>query len=292
MPAENTDPFQPPTPEQFEAHLRDHPANPPSVWQLRTPWLVALALIVLSFATAGPVSGLLPLVALAWLFIHTSIRTRRAMSLQIRVRRTQEVGMLRRYNDSLRLGWQLLPQVTPAPLLHGQTVAMIAHSLDSLGHYDAAIVGYDHLLSRLPPGEPITVHIGVSRAAAALGAERLSDADDALRRLRGPVEPFDHTPISAAYRLAKLTQQVRTHHFDEGVHESEGLIDALRPLGVEAGYGHALMALCHYHNPITNTDPDDSQLAAKSWWQQATLLLPPDTLLHRFPELAPLTELS
>jgi hypothetical protein len=292
MPDEPSQPFQPPAPEQFQAYLRDHPANPLSPWQLRAPWLIALVLFALSFATVGPASAILSLAALFWFITHTSIRSRRAMSLQTRARRTQETAMLRRYTDALRLAWQLLPNVAAAPQVHGQTVAMIAHTLDSLGHYDAAIVGYDHLLSRLPLGQPITVHIAVSRAAAALGAERLSDADEAIRRLRGPVEPFEHTPISAAYRLAKLTQQVRTHHFNEGVQESPGLIDDLRPLGVEAGYGHALMALCHYHDNNAITNHSNPQHDAKSWWQQATLLLPPDTLLQRFPELAPLTELS
>ncbi len=287
--------FAPPTPEQFDAHLRCCPVNPPSKWQARAPWLVALALFALSYLTAGPASALLPWVALAWLLGHSSIRTRRALALEAQVRRTQEIAMLRRYPEALRRGWRALPRVVPNPMLHGQTVAMIAHCMDTLGSYDAAIVGYDYLLKRMPSGQPITVHIGVSRAAAVLGAERLSDADDSLRQLRGAVEPFENTPISAAYRLAQLTQQVRTHHFAEAVSESTGLVEALRPLGVEAGYGHALMALCHYHcpenGPDTNASPD-AHRSARTWWDQATLLLPSGSLLHRFPELAPLTELA
>ncbi len=290
MPAKPTPHFQPPTPEQFDAHLQNYPANPPSKWQTRTPLLIAVALVCMSIVMTGPLSTILPLVALAWLFGHTSFRTRRAFALEAQVRRTQEIAMLRRYPEALRTGWKYLPQTVPAPMLHGQTIAMIAHCLDTMGCYDAAIVGYDYLLHRLPPGQPIAVHIGVSRAAAALGAERLSDADDSIRRLRGAVEAYENTPISAAYRLVKLTQQVRTHHFTEGIHESEGLVEALRPLGVDAGYGHALMALCHYHS--TDADPITPNQSAKTWWEQATLLLPPESLLQRFPELAPLTELA
>jgi len=138
------------------------------------------------------------------------------------------------------------------------------------------------------------VHIGVSRANAALGADRLSDADDSIRRLRGAVEAFPDTTISATYRLAQLAQQVRTHHFAEGVKENDDLLDALRPLGVEAGYGHALMALCHYHDPTQGETADDATAhdAAKQWWGRATLLLPSHTLLSRYPELKPLTELA
>lgn len=292
MPVDLSATFSQPSPQEFESHLEQHPARPLSWWAARAPLLIAAALFGLSLATADPLRALLPWVALAWLFGHTAVRARRAQALESRVRRTQEVAMLRHYSEALRRAWRLLPQTVPAPLLHGQTVAMIAHCLDTLGSYDAAIVGYDYLLKRLPPGQPITVHIGVSRAAAALGAENLSDADDALRRLRGAVEPFQNTTISAAYRLAQLAQHVRTYHFQEGVNESDGLVEALRPLGVEAGYGHALMALCHYHQPDTDDSPGGSREAAQSWWRQATLLLPPGTLAQRFPELAPLMELS
>lgn len=286
--------FAPPSPEQFEEHLRAHPVNPPGKWQVRAPILVAAGLLGLSIATTGPVSALLPWIGLAWLFGHNWVRAQRAMRLESQVRKSQETAMLRRYPRSLREAWRILPQATPMPALHNQTVAMISHCLDSLGCYDAAIVGYDYLLHRLPPGEPITVHIGVSRANAALGAERLSDADDSIRRLRGAVEPFKDTTISAAYRLAQLAQQVRTHHFAEGAQENGDLIDALRPLGIEAGYGHALLALCHYkqnhHGNEAGAPPAHD--AAKLWWGRATLLLPPDSLLQRYPELVPLTEMT
>ncbi len=293
MPADSKTGFSPPSPEQFDAYLRSHPPSPMSKWQLRAPLLVAALFLGMSLATSEPISAVLPWVGLAWLFGHNGVRSRRAMRLEAQVRQSQEVAMLRRYPQALREAWRVLPQATPAPNLHSQTVAMIAHCLDSLGCYDAAIVGYDYLLQRLPAGEPITVHIGVSRANAALGAERLSDADDSIRRLRGAVEPYPDTTISAAYRLAQLAQQVRTHHFAEGAGENDDLIEALRPLGVEAGYGHALMALCYYHQyDGLETEDKPKHETARLWWGRATLLLPADTLLKRYPELVPLTEMT
>jgi len=281
--------FSPPSPKQVGAHLNQHPASPPSVWSIRTPLLIAAGLIVLSIAMDGPVGSLLLWVALGWLFGHSAYRTHKAQVLETLVRKSQELAMLRRYPEALRRAWRLLPKAQGNPMLHSQTVAMISHCLDALGAFDAAIVGYDYLLKRMPPGQPITVHLGVSRAFASLGAENLSDADDALRRLRGAVEPFDHTPISAAYRLTRLAQQVRTHHFADAVQQRDGLLEALRPLGVEAGYGHALMALCYTQQP--QPDGDDSIDQTRKWWDRATLLLPPGTLIDRFPELKPLAEL-
>jgi hypothetical protein len=294
MPAVPPKSFVPPSAEQFEAHLRSYPPSPPSKWQVRVPILVAALCLGMSLAISGPVSALLPWIGLGWLLGHNWVRAQRAVRLEARVRSSQEVAMFRRYPGALREAWRVLPQTVPMPALHSQTVAMIAHCLDSLGHYDAAIVGYDYLLRHLPPGDPITVHIGVSRANAVLGADRLSDADDSIRRLRGAVEPYRDTTISAAYRLAQLAQQVRTHHFAEGAVENDDLIEALRPLGVEAGYGHALMALCHYHQHGDGEDTDvpTPRDTARLWWERATLLLPEDTLTKRYPELVPLTEMT
>ncbi len=283
--------FSPPDPQQFASYLQQHPAQPPSPWSVRLPLLVAVGLIGVSMLTEGLLAALLLWSALIWLFGHTSVRARRAQALERLVHGAQELAMLRRFPEALRRGWRLLPKASKSPHLHGQTVAMIAHCLDALGAYDSAIIGYDYLLQRLPPGQPIAVHIGLSRASASLGAENLSDADDALRRLRGAVETFGNSPISAAYRMLRLAQQVRTHHFAEGVEDSGGLTEALRPLGVEAGYGHALMALCHYHYVDPDADPDQSRASAVKWWEQATLLMPPDALVQRFPELSPLMEL-
>ena len=294
MPTPPTRGFAPPSSEQFEAHLQAYPPNPPGKWQLRAPLLVAGALLGVSLMIPGWPAVVLPWVGLAWLMGHNWLRTQHNMRLEAIVRQTQETAMQRRYPEALRDAWRILPQAVPAPALHSQTVAMIAHCLDSMNCYDAAIVGYDYLLDRLPAGEPIAVHLGVSRANAALGVDRLSDADDSIRRLRGAVEQFPDTTISAAYRLAQLAQQVRTNHFAEAVSENDDLVDALRPLGVEAGYGHALLALCHYKQAQApahdQADASDEPRQAHDWWAKATLLLPPDTLIERYPELKPLTE--
>ena len=300
--------FSPPSAQQFADYLKSHPVNPPSIWALRTPMLIAIGLLVLSMVTGGVAGVLLPWIALAWLFGHSAVRTLRAQALEAQVRRSHELAMLRRYPEALRAGWQQLPASCVNPMMHSQTVAMISHCLDTLGQYDAAIVGYDYLLKRLPGNQPVAVHIGVSRAGAALGAENLSDADDALRKLRGAVEPYKHTAIGAAYTLTLLAQQVRTHHFEDALNESDDLIASLRPLGVEAGYGHALMALCYHkkhqadtgselsesniNNPQDDASTPDALQQARLWWQRATLLLPPEALVDRYPELKPLRELA
>lgn len=287
-----TTPFAPPSAQQFAEYLERHPANPPSWWSARLPMLVAAALIGVSLVTEGMLTAVLPWIALAWLFGHTTLRARRAQMIQVMFKQAQEIAMLRRYPEALRRSWRMLPKVAVSPMLHSQTVALIAHCLDAMRSYDAAIVGYDNLLKHLSPGQPIAVHLGVSRAAATLATDNLSGADDSLRRLHGAIEPYRNTPISAVYRLTQLAQQVRTHHFAEGVEEGGDLIEALRPLGVEAGYGHALMALCYFHQQGPDVDAQRSSESAINWWRQATLLMPAGALIERYPELGVLRELA
>ncbi len=122
----------------------------------------------------------------------------------------------------------------------------------------------------------------MQRAIASLFTHQLSDADDALRRLRGPVEALAQTPIDASYRFALLFQSVQTAHYAEAIDESDGLLEALRPMGVEAGYGHALLAWCFAQR--NDADRDDAS-HARSWWQRATTLMPASALYARFPEI-------
>ncbi len=125
--------------------------------------------------------------------------------------------------------------------------------------------------------------MAIHRAIAKLLCDHLTDADDALRKKRGAAEQYPDTPIAAAYRYAALVQQVQTNHFADAVAASDDLVVQLRPLGVEAGYGYALMALSHH---MTGAD------GAAAWWSRATTLLPPATLTERFSQLRAIEHLA
>jgi hypothetical protein len=76
---------------------------------------------------------------------------------------------------------------------------------------------------------------------------------------------------------------VRTNHFADAVEGCDGLLDELRPLGVDAGYGHALVALAYHH--LAGAAAGEQ---AALWWSRATLLVAAPALLDRFAELRPL----
>lgn len=274
--------WNPPTAEALEAHLDAHPAEPPSPWVRRMPLIVLVVVVVLALTLGGPAAWLLPWIAFVGLIVYGGQRMRAVRRFDRRLTRAQELAMLRHHRPALRSAWRIIPELENHPAQQHRAVAVIAHVLDDLGAYDAAMVAYDRLLEDLPDGHPGAVHLKVQRVIAALSTHRLSDADDGLRRLRGTVEPFEKSPIGAAYRFALLYQSVQTAHYAEAIEESAGLVEALRPLGVEAGYGHALLAWCFGQR---NDEAAGDAAQAALWWRRATTLLPAAAIAARFPEM-------
>ena len=275
--------FTPPTPQQLEDHLRRCSPRQARRWVTMLPFAGLGMVIVLTFASDGLVSLVSPVLVLAALLVGLNVRVRLLRRLERDVGWVQEFTALRHYREAMARGWRLLPQLRRSPETHGRTVAAMAFCLDQLKAYDSAIVAYDYVLDMAPANQPAAVQLVVQRAGAQLMGDRLTDGDDALRRLRGTMAPYEQTPIGAGYRLAALIQQVRTNHFADAVAESADLAESLRPLGVDAGFGYALMALSHYMTGSPPNDAPDSPAAV--WWARATMLLAPSVLIGRFDEL-------
>lgn len=259
--------------------------------------LVLLALAVFLVRTEGAL--FLIWAVMGGLFIFMVVRARRARALEGKVTRAGELAMLRHDRAALRMSWRLLPELTGVPPLHQRCVAIVGHCLDQIGAYESSLVVYDYLLEVMTGSPAGAVQLRIQRAIVALACDHLADADDALRSLRGQVgESHTPAPVRAAYRLATLVQDVRTAHFADAIEGCGGLIDELRPLGVEAGFGHALMAFCYHRmgqqqgheQAQTPKAPTDYLQAAARWWTRATLLVPAKALVHRFPELGKMSE--
>jgi len=281
-------PFHPPTADQLDAHLHRYAVRPASrVWL----WAIVLGLPVLLILSLMMRNALvfLPLLAVIGIVLAAQWRVRKMRELERQALRVQELAMLRQHERSLRLGWTLLPQLVHLPPLHGRVVAAMAHNLDQLRCFDAAIGAYDHLVEHLHRDDPASVQFQVLRTIAQIAAERLTDADDALRRLRGSMDHFADTAVAAAYRFAQLLQQIRTHHYEQASKEADDLVAQLRPLGVHAAYGHALAALAHHELARHRGQPAPE--AMRQCWSRATLLMSPQALAARYPELQPLTEI-
>lgn len=292
--ATNPNVFDPPTAEQLSQHLAQHPAVQAGAWQQRGPLLMVIAVAGLALLMIGqPGFALLPLLGLLALMAYLSGQARNAAQLQTRAVRAWELAMIRRYREALGQAWDLLPACRTRPELHGRALTVIAHVLSELGRDEAAEVAYGYLMDRLPPDHPLAMRLKLQRAIAALTGGRLADGDDALRKLRGQTEGSKDTSLAAAFRMARLVQDVQTGHYADAVAEAESTERALVPLGVESGYGYALLALCCHQLAQHAAHEDEhkrSDLAnlAQKLWNKATLLIPASALVYRYPALQPL----
>lgn len=286
---DNPNVFDPPSAEQLERHLQRNLPASGIQWQTRAPLIALITLSLLLMMAGSPAFAMLPLLGVMGAMAYLASRARAAIELQQRVTHTWELAMIRRYRQALGRAWELLPLCRNRPDLHGRVVTVIAHILGELGRDEAAEVAYAFLLDRLPGDHPLALRLRVQRAVAALGADQLADADDELRKLRAPVQQANDPTLSGAYRLARLLQDVRTGHFADALNQAEQTAEMLKPLGVEAGYGHGLLAVCcqqlALHDPHADAD-QKRRLArhARDWWANATLLIPPAALLFRMPD--------
>lgn len=292
--ATNPNVFDPPTAEQLSQHLAQHPAVQAGGWQQRGPILMVIAVAGLALLMIGqPGFALLPLLGLLALMAYLSGQARNAAQLQTRAVRAWELAMIRRYREALGQAWDLLPACRTKPELHGRALTVIAHVLSELGRDEAAEVAYAYLMDRLPPDHPLALRLKLQRAIAALTGGRLADGDDALRKLRGQAEGSKDTSLAAAFRMARLVQDVQTGHYADAVAEAQSTERALVPLGVESGYGYALLALCCHQLAEHAAHEDDDKRAdlanlAQQLWGKATLLIPASALVYRYPALQPL----
>ncbi|MCE9591627.1 MAG: hypothetical protein K8S99_14010 [Planctomycetes bacterium] len=291
MPHPKPKPFAPPKPEQVRKYLRRHPPTGAPRWLSLMPMFsLGLLLVLLLMVQETALLLVMAWLILGGLFALLGWRVRQMQELEARVNHASDLAVLNRFPESLRLAWRTLPVATRSPEMHGRLVALIAHDLDQAGACESAITAYTYLLDNMPPNHPSAVQVKIHRAMAQLTNDQLTDADDALRRLRGAIEPYKGSPLAALYRLANLIQQVRTLHFEDAVTHAPTLVDELRPLGVSAGLGHALMAWSYRNLPGAAEPGSPFRAEADSWWGRATLLLPVETILRRFKELTPMAE--
>ncbi len=318
-------PFIPPTAEQVQTHLEQHPVNPPSPWLAWGPMIV-IGLAVFT-AVVMPVLVLVPCAMLIGLMITSQTRAGQLRRLEQRLNRAGELAVCRHLPEALRLSWRLLADATAYPPLHQRTQLMIGQILDHVQAYDAALVIYDDVIDRMgqssasptanhqngladragkmspgkrnrnmvaavgftPASGLMVLRFQLQRALALLRSHRLVDADDRIRRLRGEVESVASQPggamLAGAYRVLQLMQAVVTNHADDAIELCDDLEKMLRPLGVEAGLGYGLAARAYQVRGGREGSASESWQQAQYWWTNATMLLPAEELVNRLPEL-------
>ena len=287
----NPNDFSPPSADRLAKHLADHPPIPPSPWRGRGPMLALIAVALVIMLTGHPALAFLPWIAIVTMMIVLVGRANRTRQLHARTVRAWELAMLRRHREALRAAWALLAEARPYPELQARAITVMAHCLDELAQHEAATVALNNLLGRMDPNHPMAAQLRVQRAQASLCTDHLADGDEALRKLRGRIDQLPTCAITASYHLTRLVQDVRTGHFADACSEADQTAQKLLPLGVDAGYGYGLLALCEHQLALRENDDaaaDDRNRRSESWWRKATLLIPPAALVYRHAELMPL----
>lgn len=277
MAADRQDTASLPTPQRLADYLATHAPRPVKPWIRYVPLGTVLTAVLISLAVPGPITAALPWAALIGVVIYGTQRRQRHTQATAAALYAQELSMLRHHREALRTAWRVLPALVHRGEEHARTVALIGHILAVLRADDAADVAYDFLLDRLPDGHPAALTLRLQKAANHFEADRLSDGDAELRRVRSAIKADDPGPIGAAYRATRLLQSVRTHHFAEAVEDLPEPTASLRSLGLDGGLAYGLLAFAHHRL--------DQPEQAASAWRNATHLLPAGELLRRFAAL-------
>lgn len=118
----------------------------------------------------------------------------------------------------------------------------------------------------------------VGMAEAKLRCEQLTDAHATIRRLNGRELP---APWRSRVQIVACLQGLHMGQAHDLVARSNELWHQFRDhLGVEAGYGYGLLAVA--------LDRCGQAAQALKFWSDATLLIRPERLVQRYPELGPL----
>ncbi len=290
MPKPPAQPFSPPSPQQVRRHLDRYPARGPSSLVVGLPMMLFIASMLVILCVNNSAAVALALLMMVAFSAFQLWRRRWERGLQSASHgQAQELASVRHWSQSLRIAWRSLPsleQLSGTPT--ARTIAVMAHDLDQLKAYESAITAYDFLIDHLPAQHVGSIQFRIQRALAQFALDRLTDADQTLRRLRGQIENYRGTPAAALYRLAMLVQEVRTNHYADAIAGADNLLDELRPLGVESGYGYcALPAAMSY----AHVDPHPRNANKVSRLQPNLVVAghaapkPVTTLVDRFPDL-------
>ncbi|MAX27656.1 MAG: hypothetical protein CMJ19_24435 [Phycisphaeraceae bacterium] len=278
--------FKPPSPEQVTDHLRRCAPRVSRAWVTQLPLILLLVAAGMTLFAQNALTAILPWLILIGVVAYAVIRVRHVRTIQSRVMRISEWTQLEQHERATRAIWKMLPVVQMMPELHGRLVALMAHNLDRLTAWPAAEVAYDYLIQRMPADHPGSIQLQLQRTVLQLFNDELTSADTNLRKLRPLAMEMSASPISATYHYAALLQQVSTFHYADAVAENKDeLVDRLRPLGVEAGHGYALMAWSCYQLSLREPESTTWMQQARDWWHKATLLLSTQKLLARQDEL-------
>ena len=210
--------------------------------------------------------------------------SRQASDLCVQEKWSQAVEPLRR----------LLGKPVPLAQIRYQGLLELAGVAEHTGQLDGAREIYEAIAQEQPKGLLGSLAL-VGKAIVLLKLDQLADADAIIRRLEVSVEVRS---IKTLVLLARLYQQIKTGHYGDALTEKSSKCELARiGMSSKAAYVYALLGLACRRLEMsvsddqkTDKDSGTSSSEAEVFWQRATMLLGPDVLVEKFPELIDLKE--
>ncbi len=189
---------------------------------------------------------------------------------------------------------QLLGQPVPLAQIRYQGLLELAGVAEHTGQLEGAAEIYEAIAQEQPHGLLGSLAM-VGKAIVLLKLDHLADADTIIRRLEVSVQSQS---LKSLVMLGRLYQQIKTSHYCDALTDSSDKCELARiEMSSKAAYVYALLSLACRHQQIsassdesTNNSPESGGPNAEVLWQQATMLLGPDILVEKFPELSELRQ--
>lgn len=175
---------------------------------------------------------------------------------------------------------RLLGRPMRPPQARYQAYLLYGAAAERSGSYAAGERAFELLLGDEQSDPAAKYHAAIGLAAVKLRTEQLTDAVRLLDRLRRVELP---PPLEAGRELVRLFQEVLMGHYDDAISDIDRRRALFRRhLSTRAGYGYGLFAAA-FHARGQTAD-------AAAQWCDATLMLPPETLVERYELLRPIAQ--
>ncbi len=188
---------------------------------------------------------------------------------------------------------RLLAKPVPSAQIRYQGLLELAGVAEHTERLEGAAEIYEAITQEQPQGLLGSLAL-IGKAIVLLKLDQLADADAIIRRLEVSVQSRS---LKSLVVLARLYQQIKTGHYAEALADKSSKCELARVgMSTKAAYVYALLALgCRRQEMAASVEQAAGEspvtgCEAELLWQQATMLLGPDILLEKFPELAELKE--
>ncbi len=237
---------------------------------------------------------LLSLVILAGLVISVIKSVTRRKVLAKCSQEVSDLCLQEKWSQAIKPLRRLLGKPVPLSQIRYQGLLELAGVAEHTGQLKEASEIYEAIAQEQPHGLLGSLAL-VGKAIVLLKLDQLADADTIIRRLEVNVESQS---LKSLVLLGRLYQQIKTGHYSDALTESSNKCEVARVgLSSKAAYVYALLSLAYRHEEMhassdeeTSNSPEADGGKAEVLWHRATMLLRPDILVEKFPELSELKE--